>query len=265
MTVVMALVDLPTYYCSTSIWALFYQTVAGAAILPIYFTLFLRDTSKLDRLTPEKRQLDLNYAKALIPSVIIGYLLPTIAAYVPFTDPDFYIHQGIIGLWQFSPLIVNLLLLVFSTVAKSSSRTKDIRSSHEDVGYVKNLYLLCMVVSAAAHFGMLYSCTLQPKGFSNTLYKVLVIQPSKFYSPLESDVLHHIFLVDLYGIGSTAFLWTFTVAYDTKLLGLTEVNMPLLVLISLLASIAVGPAAVISYIWWWREDKIRKQGKPKAA
>src|SRR5690349_294739 len=101
----------------------------------------MKTTSSKDYWTPSSRAVSLPYARALLPSLVIGYLLPTLALYVPYGNV--FTTQGVVALWQPSPWMVNILLVALSTVfsAGQSSLKQGPEGTTADVKYLQRVYL----------------------------------------------------------------------------------------------------------------------------
>jgi hypothetical protein len=127
--------------------------VAGAAIIPLYYLAYAV-ISQNDSYLTQGRALERGQAKALLPALVIGYLVPTIALYIPWGDAD--VTQNLTALWQVSPAIPNLLLPLFSSFAASGANSDSERAG--DVKYLKRIYLAIGIVSMVTQFATFYVC-----------------------------------------------------------------------------------------------------------
>ncbi|KAI7208543.1 hypothetical protein KC333_g9100 [Hortaea werneckii] len=144
----------------TSLWALAYQTVGGAIILALYGLAFVTVIAKCEggasRLTdPIVRGPSNAYAEALLPSLVLGYLLPTGLIYLPYDD--WSLTQAFIAAWQPAPLFVNLLLVVFTWAYTDGAgdTLHSIVSTSGGLKELKQVYALAFLVAAAAHWALL--------------------------------------------------------------------------------------------------------------
>jgi hypothetical protein len=221
---------------STTIWALFYQTVGGAIIIPLYCLAYLRDSGKNEYFSPASRRIPLPYAKALLPAMLIGYLIPTLAIFYPLS---LYTTQGLVALWQPTPLYINILTFVFS---------KFFSSEGNDTYYLRKLYILFMLVSALSHIAVLYSVTTS----NLTLTNIFIPRPGMKRSDIATE-LHHIFQIDFWIIFAASLAWAYGHVCDMKALGF-PVSRLRGVLTILFWTCVAGPAAAVAAVWLWRED-----------
>lgn len=145
------------YDRSTAIWALFYQTVAGAAIIPLYYLVY-SIISRKDSYLGTGREVPTAQARALLPAIVVGYLVPTVALYMPWGNLD--TTQNFTALWQVAPVIPNVLLLVLAPLFSSSGSapSHSTASVPADVRHLKRIYLIVGVVTGFTHLTTLYIC-----------------------------------------------------------------------------------------------------------
>ncbi|KAI1345056.1 hypothetical protein F5Y15DRAFT_16069 [Xylariaceae sp. FL0016] len=259
----------------TALFACFYQTVGGAIIIPLYY-LASAASSRNDTHLTSGRAIDLACARMLIPACVLGYLLPTVLMYVPWSS--FETRQFWTAFWQPCPVFVNAVLLlrtrISSLAISSSPEDNSKRAKNADVKYLKLLYVIAAGVAATAHLGTLYLCLMS----SNSELSVSSIFVPQFAFRAESMTagLHYIFQVDYLGIFLPSLLWGFLAVHDVLrvLLGedLRSWQMLLIAVSTLIVGALVGPRAALALIWWWREEKLIRieQGfngelKPKRA
>ncbi|KAF7537311.1 hypothetical protein G7054_g3848 [Neopestalotiopsis clavispora] len=248
----------------TAVWAIFYQTVAGAAIIPLYYLAYAV-ISRNDSYLSEGRALPLGQAKALLPALVIGYLVPTIALYIPWGDAD--ITQNLTALWQVSPAIPNLLLPLFSSFAPSGGSDS---KKPADVKYLKRIYLAIGIVSMVTQFATFYVCLTSDNPQLTLSY---VFLPNKSMWK-ESTVLglHYIFQWDLWVIYVSSLVFCYLVVADTVRYAngkFTTYDNTMSIINITLFSVLLGPATTMAMGWNWREDWLVKkieqnQKKPKS-
>jgi len=245
----------------TSIWALLYQTVGGAIVIPLYYLAYMRESAQKDYWSPASRQVSTSYARALLPSLVIGYLLPTILMYLPFSDPDLRVTQGLIALWQPTPLIVNLLLFVISAAYGNEPATSKKAASPPpgDIKYLNRLYLTCFSVSAIAHVGTIFVC-LSSTHPQMSLTRALVRVPTNDLMSMTGG-LHYIFQVDFWIIFTAAVTGAYLALWDLKRIGKTDLSLRNAAAGMAMAVICVGPAATVTGVWYIREHIMAQKDK----
>lgn len=82
-------------------WALLYQTAGGAVIIPLYYLASMIPSSRASYWSPTARAVSISYARALLPSLFVGFLIPTALIYMPYGNLS--TTQGYVALWQPSP------------------------------------------------------------------------------------------------------------------------------------------------------------------
>lgn len=157
----------------TALYALLYQTVGAAVIIPLFCVAHLAASAdggnggENGRERGRRRQMRPGYAVALLPATALGYLVPTLAVYAHgYWGGDLDVTQGLIAFWQPAPLLMEVLLVMFASIfalyppsLSSSPKTETENSSRQnnDVPHLKRLYLFAGIVSAITHLGVLYS------------------------------------------------------------------------------------------------------------
>ncbi|OAL40095.1 hypothetical protein AYO20_00513 [Fonsecaea nubica] len=261
------------------IYALFYQTVGGAIIIPIYYLAYLYDTSS-NQYWAKIRRVPLPYAKALPPAVIIGYLIPTVLMFLPYsTAHNLWTTQAMVAFWQPCPWYVNALLWLLPTFysgrraasqpsnAQAHQTTKpkpDYAPGHDDVKYLNRVYLVSFAVAALSHVAVAVTCLVSsdPEHSFQHMFLPPSSSTSSSSTMAESDTqqlslvqgMHAIFQADYWIIFVASLVWAYLAIWDLKRLGLTrDVNLATALLAMLLGCVLVGPAATVAMVWWWRE------------
>lgn len=245
---------------STSIWALLYQTVGGAIIIPLYYLAYMRESAQEDYWSPASRRVPNPYAKALLPSLLIGYLLPTILMYLPFPDPDLSVTQALIAFWQFTPLIANLLLLIISAVygKESAPSKKKAPLAIDDLKYLDRLYITCFIISAITHIGTILGCLYSKPQIS--LSHALLQVPSLDRLSMTGG-LHYIFQADFWIIFAAAVAGAYLTLWDLKRTGRTDLSLWRAAAVMIVGVICVGPAATVAGAWYVRERIMTEKKK----
>ncbi|KAH9210150.1 hypothetical protein DL95DRAFT_393691 [Leptodontidium sp. 2 PMI_412] len=246
----------------TSIWALFYQTIGGAIVIPLWYVLFFRNSAKESNWLPASRLLDTSYAKALLPALILGYLVPTLAMYIPFPDPGLRIHQALIAFWQPCPLYVNALLSIISKAIGKEEPAPKINKSQTNLKYLHRVYITGFAVSATVHILTMVLCISAKVPQVSFVHAFLRV-------PLEDRLtmtgcLHYIFQVDGLLIYVAALAAAWGVMWDLKHLGKEDVSTGEIAFQMIVTTILFGPASTVSGVWLLREHMMADKGMKKA-
>ncbi|OAP57534.1 hypothetical protein AYL99_08272 [Fonsecaea erecta] len=246
----------------TSIYALFYQTVGGAIIVPIYYLAYLYDTSS-NQYWRKPRRVSLPYAKALLPSVVIGYLVPTVLMFLPYSAPDLWTTQAMVALWQPSPWYVDALVgllarfysgSVSGTIVRPKEEQEQKASSrHNDVRYLNRIYTVSFAVAALSHAAVVLICLFSPDPQHSFQHMFLPPAAADVQASLVQGI-HGIFQADYWIIFGASLAWAYLAIWDLKRAGLRhDVNLGTALGAMALGCVVLGPAATVTLVWWWRE------------
>ncbi|KAI7717532.1 hypothetical protein KC353_g4500 [Hortaea werneckii] len=246
----------------TSLWALAYQTVGGAIILALYGIAFLTVMAKAEggasRLTdPIARGPSNAYAEALLPSLVLGYLLPTGLIYLPYDD--WSLTQASIAAWQPAPLFVNLLLVVFTWAYTDGAgdTLHGIVSTSGGLKELKQVYALGFLVAAAAHWALLTICFLASDArlsVQHVLFPDWKLFVGESVNPTLPEGLLYIFQWDFLIIAATMLVLAYMVALDARGTQPQNTSSPGKILgLLCIGSIILGPTATVAAVWYWRE------------
>lgn len=240
----------------TYVWPFFYQTIGGAIIIPLYYLFYTYTSSRPNYFAPSTRGLDISRARTLLASLLLGYLLPTILAFIPWPLPDD--KQLFVAVWQPSPLFINALHLIFTSMdsfshpvaptPKSDSRGKTMPS---DMPFLNWIYGTSFVVSAIVHAGIMAIC-LTTTDERISLYRVFVPDQARGYTGL-TEALLFIFQVDWWIIFLAGALSCVQAIWDLKVMGRSEMGVLTGLALVTVGCVVFGPGAVMSAVWWWRE------------
>ncbi|CZS91060.1 uncharacterized protein RCO7_01423 [Rhynchosporium graminicola] len=246
----------------TSVWALFYQTVGGAVVIPLWYVLFFRNSAKQSSWSPASRLLDISYAKALFPALSLGYLLPTIALYIPFPDSGFRIHQAFIVLWQPSPLYVNLLIFIISTFITKQETTKRATKSQINLKYLHRVYSAGLAVSAIVHIVIMALCISQRLSQVSFVHSLLHVPATERLT--LSGSLHYLFQVDCLVILTAALASAWGVMWDLKNFGKADISTGEIAIQMTVSTVLLGPGATVAGVWLLREHMMADKFVKKA-
>ncbi|KAF3765745.1 hypothetical protein M406DRAFT_351140 [Cryphonectria parasitica EP155] len=177
-------------------WAIFYQTVAGAAVVPWYYAAWVFSSAS-EQPHKESDEVPMNKAKIILPSAVFFYLLPTLVMYLPQSDP--WLKQGVIAYWQVSPVVVSMAIPLLSVLVNDRT-SKGLSVAR----HLQRTYVVAFGVSALVHFYVLLSCysSLDPQV---SLYRVFVPERRLWKDSLTTG-LHYIFQWDWWAVYAACLL-----------------------------------------------------------
>ncbi|KFY28754.1 hypothetical protein V491_00308 [Pseudogymnoascus sp. VKM F-3775] len=197
-----------------------FQVVGGALIVPLYFFCQLRWPAP----QAPKRRIPISVSRVLLPSVVLGYVLPGVMAFNSSNRPLIE-NQLWIGLYQLFPLLIPTARLGLSRILDTVSPPKEYATHNSGSSHLVVLHIFTAFVSAVTRLyvagGLLGSDDI-------SLWDFFV--PNMHASSFEQKVL--VFLQFDYAIIMISIsLWTWNYSREKSLSanwGLTMVTVILL-------------------------------------
>ena len=213
---------------------------------------------------------DVLFVKTLVPSIMLGYVLPSILMAIPTFSS--IVHQWLGGLWQGFPVWIILLQYAWKfrnwrfgfTAREDDLALNDDRTTASDrIKEVKALhtaYFFSFGVSAATHlttFGIFGARQLFPLLLSPELNFGDVLLPPMFYSRAHMKNMaigiQNFFQYDQY-VGSTAALvWAMTLHSNSRKEEMTWRQWMWLLGKTLWATMIAGPGGALASLMWDRD------------
>ncbi|KAI1762876.1 hypothetical protein GGR53DRAFT_521385 [Hypoxylon sp. FL1150] len=245
-----------------TLFSLTYQLVGGGVIVPLYYALYVY-TSGGDAYHLQDREVPIGYARAILPSALLGYLAPAVGMYyVPWGDLKTV--QYATALWQPFPVFICVLLFTFSfflsSISPSNAAAAATTTNQKDgdVKHLKIVYLTAGLMAAAAHASTVYMCATSSDPRLSFAY---VFLPDKGHWK-DSMALgwHYFFQWDFWGVFGASLAWSWLVVYDVQRLLTgsrpTAVQLVQTLLRIALVTLVAGPGTAIVTVWNWREDRL---------
>ncbi|KAK2808447.1 hypothetical protein FQN50_004655 [Emmonsiellopsis sp. PD_5] len=231
----------------TSFWAL-YQVLGIATVGPLYYTAYIFASRHETYWWPLSRQVPTSSAKALLPSLVLGYLIPTLLLFTPYSNPR--TGATMVLFWQFSPIYVNILLSIFSRINATLSPNDDHKTPTAanpltDIPHLKRVYMFSVIVSTATHIFTVV------RPISLAAIFIPYTGPSQHVSFAEG--IRSMWIVDFWVYFLATLVWAVVAVWDMKRVGMAGTNLAKAVAVIVLGAVVVGPAATTVGVWWWRE------------
>lgn len=241
--------------------------MSGMFVIPVWYaayTVLSRRSSYFSE--PSGLTVRAPLAKAFFPSLLLLYIVPTIAMYFPYADP--IVNQDVTAFWQATPVYVNIgLWLLALTVFSGSS---DDQKKHTTAAlptstrHINRAYGLAFVVSVVTHISVVWlimTSTDPGMSFSKVFVPALDLRYAVKGEAAAGFVYGTVrmFQWDHVGIFASTVLWAVLGVYDvqTRLAGPGHkdgVVVPVLAL--LVGAIVLGPGAAVAAFSVWREKKL---------
>ncbi|KAF2031376.1 hypothetical protein EK21DRAFT_63224 [Setomelanomma holmii] len=239
----------------TALFAFLYQNIGGAVVIPIWMLLFHR-LSGQNTYFHTGRTVPLPYARLILPSTILLYLLPSLAIFYPGNSIDTL--QTILAWWQVTPIFVNVPLWFASPFISSAPATG--KAKEADTGYLKAIYYTIFLISTASHWVTIFFVT-SSENPDMSLLRVFVPSPARWLISYDNGLLW-IFQWDWIICALMYLVPAFVAICDLQRLlpdldtdSLSD-RMQMAVYIVLALTVLGGPGAAISGVWGWREEQM---------
>ncbi|CAI7666133.1 unnamed protein product [Penicillium palitans] len=246
-----------TLLATPSLWAVLYQLRGIGLIAPFYYASSTYISSGMLYFSPSTRTLPESTARALLPAMILGFVVPTIMLFFPLADA-MHTRQIFIALWQPAPVYVVILTQIFSHVLKSIGSSTPAKTdsaaveskSNRDIPHLQTLYAVLGGVSACFHVALLLSWAALGTNFVTRAFI-----PSAAFAQVATiaDGVFIFFQNDFLLVAAATLLWCLASVWDLYRLGVSNVSWQVALASLILGSVVIGPGATVAAVWYWRE------------
>ncbi|KGO63138.1 Monooxygenase, FAD-binding [Penicillium expansum] len=247
-----------TLLATPSLWGVLYQLRGIGLIAPLYFISSTFVSSGIAYFSPNTRTLPESTARALLPALILGFVVPTIMLFFPLADA-LNTRQVFIALWQPAPVYVVILTQIFSRVIKSISSSTITNTDsataeskpNRDIPYLQTLYAVVGGIAACFHMALLLSWAALGTNF---ITKTFI--PSEAFAQVTTiaDGVFIFFQNDFLLITAATLLWCLASVWDLYRIGVSNFSWQVALVGLILGSLAIGPGATVAAVWYWREE-----------
>lgn len=224
--------------------------------MPIYYAVYTYISEPETYWWPLNREVKIQYATSLIWAVTIGYIIPTILMFVPWTDPNTI--QNFEAVWQMCPMSVPLIcgLLAYSYARRHNLKPVPPIANQvfSDLAHLNTLYIVSGILGL-----MLHVYCLTRISFSRDMSLTSVFWPDFSMQPKAiGEGIRAVFLADFWGFYLATYAWLCMAVWDVKRMGRTSVDVGKASTLIALSSGIIGPGATMSMVWYWREAALAK-------
>jgi hypothetical protein len=202
------------------------------------------------------RSVPLPYARLILPSTILLYLVPSLAIFYP--GHSITTLQTILAWWQFTPMLVNVPLWFAAPSVPDAPATGKARTA--DAQYLKVIYYTVFFVSLASHWVTIFFVT-SSENPSVSLLRVFVPSPARWLTSYDNGLLW-IFQWDWLVCALMYLIPAFVAICDLQRLlpdldtdSLSD-RMQMAVYIVCALTVLGGPGAAVAGVWGWREEQM---------
>lgn len=231
-------------FAMPAVWGLMWNGLGGGLILPLYAFFQLR-------IGPQQQALLPGDAKTLIPALLIATYLPSMLAVAPpLIARDPHDHQIIIGCFQVTSLALVMLHNGFSRLVKPSRSGKP----PSDLPWIRSALAFAFVVSSMGHIYVVASSF-----FSSGIHRSVYFGISNaqvLAADVDKVALGAAFFLqwDIYLMNVTTMIWGAFLVRQTADVSIVGLTLGLAVMHAVL-----GPGATMSFVFYWRESRIRNE------
>ncbi|CAG8052089.1 unnamed protein product [Penicillium salamii] len=250
-----------TLLASPALWGVLYQLRGIGLIAPIYFAMSIFHSASVGYFTPTSRTIPVSVAQALLPALVLGFVLPTMMMFFPLQD-TLSSRQVFIALWQPAPIYVALLTDIVSRGIKWLGRSAPVRLDDQfgtsvcgDIPYLRIVYAAVGGISACFHFALILSWIASGSGF---ITRALIPLDSFGQVSSLADGIFIFFQNDFLLVAIATMLWCLTSIWDMYRMGISNVSWQVGCVGLVLACTAVGPGATAAAVWYWREKTLSR-------
>jgi hypothetical protein len=176
--------------------------------------------------------------------------------FIPWTSPD--AMQNFAALWQVSPMLVPIFCSVFGYYYRTANGLprcqRTANETPQDLPHLKNLYLVTGLSGLVFHFFCISKIVLSRQvSLTSVFWPDFSAEAKPF-----GEGLRAIFMTDFWGFYVATYVWLCMAVWDVKRVGRSTVNVRKAAALIALGHLVVGPGAVMSAVWYWRELALAK-------
>lgn len=240
--------------CYSSRIVTFLAQLYGIGVLgPLYFFLHYIFIPSTRFHAADNRHVPLHLAKIILPILVLGYLVPTMAMYWPTSAITTL--QSWNYVWQLFPVVFAALHSIFSRVIQNTEFTDKNKNFTAEMPWLRLTYFTAAALSSAV---WIYTCLFSP----HSLYELFlsgVLHWDRQYETLEALLRIFLKVDQLFSFGGAIF-WVLLCFWDLKREGRFTATWG-----KVLASLAAmgvlgGPGTAVVGMWWWREEILARPG-----
>ena len=250
-----------TLLASPALWGVLYQLRGIGLIAPLYFATSLFHSSSVSYFTPSSRTVPESAALALLPALVLGFVLPTMMMFFPLQD-SLNARQIFIALWQPSPVYVVILTEILSRVLKWTDRSTPVKAdSHvesncnRDILYMRIVYAAVGGISACFHLALILCWISSGTEF---ITRAFIPFDSLAQASNLADGVFIFFQNDFLLVAAATMLWCLASAWDLYRVGISDVSWQFALVGLVFGCLMVGPGATAAAVWYWREEVLSR-------
>jgi len=215
-------------------------------VLPVYFFFHAYQITPAKYYEKNFISIPMAYAKSLIPTLVISFLIPTAITLVREQS-----LRASMALWLPFPIYTAIV----HQILKSFFTTPALPTKNADLPYIRGAYLLSFGVSASAHLYAPYTTITTGDSFLSIVARLLSGVPPTNNSFVGTglDIVRSEYLVAF----AAGLAWVLILLNDLKRFRKIAAGWLELLGYIAAASVMFGPAATVLAAYAWREELLR--------
>ncbi|CEI63635.1 hypothetical protein FVEN_g6763 [Fusarium venenatum] len=259
-----------------SVFGAVYQIKGVGQIAPLYHLISVLEQGFYGSVgTTSRHSITKGAAKALIPGIGLGFILPTVLMLWPFQNKNTW--QKFVGFWQPFPVYVSLITAGLSsllhsrkitntsiqTEQKCNKANKELRKEKEATHSVLRLvYAAGATTAALVHFWSLYRISSSPDLDFSGVFGKLGFLVSDTCGPRPEDGIFAFFKRDMFLNAASVLANSLYRTFDLRRLGYITTKEAVSASLVVIATQPVfGPAAVHIGFLGWREEALMRMNR----
>ncbi|KFZ24305.1 hypothetical protein V502_01200 [Pseudogymnoascus sp. VKM F-4520 (FW-2644)] len=243
------------YFSTTNILLTVFGTLCQIRgigfIAPIYYFLHHVLSPLENYHAADNRLVQIGDIKTIIPTIIISYIIPSIAM---FTAPTLASRQWINGVfWQPFPIYAAILRRVLGRFVKDTTMVDRINNTEADMPYLRRIYAFAGVLAAAAH---IYTGFKSPVPLTEVFVQDNTDPESEV--PLI-ETIAKIIRCNRISAFCTGAIWILLSFHDLKKAGKLTTGWCNIAALYTTICVVGGPGAATAVMWAWREEVLAKK------
>lgn len=257
--------------------AVLYQLLTIARIGPIYFLLTLVISFNPLYNRTGARSVDPDVARAVLPAVVLGYLVPSVLMLLPPSVTGPALWQDFATMWQMAPVVVGQFATLIATGIRGARRASAAKKGgavveeqgpelemykNKDVPHLLTAYKAAFFATAALHVGFLAYVVTSPSLSLSTMFLDVPWPWSPKGARWEvglgaREIAFVLFKRDLLGFAAASLVWCLHSVFEMRRLGYVTTAAATRAALAVPASLLLlGPGAMYAGTWFWREKTI---------
>ncbi|KAI9746304.1 MAG: hypothetical protein M1818_000015 [Claussenomyces sp. TS43310] len=235
-----------------TVLGVWYQFRGIGYVAPLYYFLQYVQSPLENYAAADNRMTNVAYAKTILPSIAISYVLPTVAM---FAAPSLGARQWINGVfWQPFPIYASLVHRLLASFVNDTTKDDQCTNPRSDLPYLRWAYRATAAVSAAAY---LYVRLASPVPLRDVFFQG-IRDPTAVGSLAASIAksLRYDYLVAF----SAGAMWIGLSFRDLKRAGKLRAGWAKIFGVFAGSTLFMGPGAAMATMWSWREETLAKKG-----